>query len=200
MRDGASGPITDELKVGMRWLVHHFRTAGPRVVSKARDEPPVLIFSDGACEVEGTTVGAIMFDPLAQAECFGAKLSERTISEWRTRLGQDQVIGQAELFPLLVSRLTWASRLRNRRVLYFIDNEAARIGMVKAYSPVLPSLNLIMSCLGWDYSNNSQAWFARVCSYSNIADGPSRLIKPAQEIATCVSPVFPEGHYPDVVL
>jgi hypothetical protein len=32
-----------------------------------------------------------------------------------------------------------------------------------------------MSCLEWDRSQNSLAWFARIQSESNPADGPSRL-------------------------
>ena len=182
-------------------MVGRFKEAGPRVITAAREQAPVVVFSDGACEDNGTTVGAVLFDPEdVSGECFGAKLSEATINEWKTRLNQSQVIGQAEIFPLLLARLTWGDKLRNRRVLYFIDNEAARIGLVRAYSPVLPSLTLIMACLGWDYANNSQAWFARVSSYSNIADGPSRmeLLDPA--VARAVPPVFPEGHRPDVIL
>ena len=160
----------------------------------------MLIFTDGACEDSGTTIGGMIFDGASKPQCFGAKLSESTIAQWSTKADQAQVIGQAELFPLIVARLAWAEKLRNRRVIYFIDNEAARIGMVKAYSPVLPSLNLIMSCLGWDYANNSQAWFARVCSSSNIADGPSRMEAPTEVSADIVPPTFPEGHYSDVVL
>ena len=62
-----------------------------------------------------------------------------------------------------------------KRVIHFIDNEAARLGLVKAYSPVLPSLNIIMDTLAWDYRHECESWFARVPSKSNIADGPSRL-------------------------
>ena len=85
------------------------------------------------------------------------------------------MIGQAELFPVLVAKRTWAKDLCGRRVIYFIDNEAACPGLVKAYSLVLPSLGIIMDCLTWDYANNSDSWYARVPSESNVSDGPSRL-------------------------
>ena len=117
------------------------------MITGARSRPPVLVFTDGACEEHGTTVGGVLVDPESEWQSFGAKLSEATVSEWKTKLDQTQVIGQAEIFPLLLARLTWGHRLRGRRVIYFIDNEAARIGLVRAYSPVLPSLNLILSCL-----------------------------------------------------
>ena len=86
-------------------------------------------------------------------------------------MDQSQVIGQAEPFPVLLSKLTWARRLRDRRVIFFIDSDAARLGLVKAYSPVLPSLNIIMECLSWDYANASESWYARVPSSANISDG-----------------------------
>ena len=76
---------------------------------------------------------------------------------------------------MLAAKHTWAKELKGKRVIHFIDNEAARLGLVKAYSPVLPSLSIIMDCLAWDYANHCESWFARVPSKSNISDGPSRL-------------------------
>ena len=55
------------------------------------------------------------------------------------------------------------------------DNEAARLGLVKAYSPVLPSLNIIMACLKWDFEDQFDSWYAGIPSASNPSDGPSRL-------------------------
>lgn len=161
---------------------------------------PVLVFTDGACEEAGTTVGGVIIEVGKQRECFGAKLPEATVGLWKTKCSQLQVIGQAELYPLFLARLTWSSRLQNRRVIYFIDNEAARIGMVRAYSPVLPSLRLIMDCLGWDYTHNSQGWYARVPSYSNCGDDPSRMVAPTDGLTKVVVPIFPPGHGADVVL
>ena len=43
-------------------------------------------------------------------------------------------------------------------MIFFIDNEAARLGLVKSYSPVLPSLELIMKSAMWDYENDCKAW------------------------------------------
>ena len=201
VRDGKSGKISKELEVALDWLVCHFQNAGPRVILGARSERPVLVFTDGACEPEGTTVGGVIYDAGRTPECFGAKLPDGLVAEWRTKQDQLQVIGQAEIYPLLVARLTWCAWLRGRRVIYFVDNEAARIGLVRAFSPVLPSMQLILQCLGWDYEFESQGWYARVPSYSNIADDPSRLVHPPDSAGIIVvPPVFPRGHSADVVL
>ena len=105
-------------------------------------------------------------------------------------MGQKQVIGQAEIFPVLVARLTWKSRIAGRRVYYFIDNESARLALVKSYSPCLPSLKILMSCLAWDQEFQSSPWYARVPTYSNLADAPSRMTSsPELEAMMAVSVV-----------
>ena len=181
------------LKLALSHAVIHLETAGPRVIGPRRKEKPVLIFTDGACEPEGTTVGGVLVDgPVAQ--CFGCVVSAPQVEAWKTKLNQKQVIGQAELFPVLLAKLTWAEHLRDRRAIYFIDNDAARLGLVKAYSPVLPSLGIIMDCLNWDYANSAESWYARVPSASNISDGPSRLdfeLVYDELKATRVVPKFP---------
>ena len=176
--------------------------AKPRKIESRNCSPPVLIFSDGACEELGTSVGAVLYDPISDLlVCFGAVVSKETTQAWKTREDQRQVIGQAELFPLLVSRLTWPGILKGRRVMYFLDNESARISMVRAYSPVLCSLSIVMSCLKWDYDKESVGWYARVPTASNPGDAPSRMELPSvgRDISV-VDPVFPSGHTPHDIL
>ena len=132
-------------------------------------------------------------------EVFGAVVPSEITSTWKSRVEQTQVIGQAELFPALVARLTWSRFLAGRRAIYFIDNDSARIALVRAYSPALPSFHLVMSCLAWDFQNRAHAWYARVPTDCNVADGPSRM-DPAEVQqrwgARVVRPVFPEGPGP----
>ena len=131
-------PPSEELKLAIAHGLRHLETAGPRVIGPRRSERPVLVFTDGGCELDGTTVGGVIFDgPVVQF--FGCKVSVEQVEAWKTKLDQTQVIGQAELYPVLLAKLTWAKHLKNRRAIYFIDNEAARLGLVKAYSPFLPS-------------------------------------------------------------
>ena len=75
----------------------------------------------------------------------------------------------------------------------------ARLALVKAYSPVLPSLNIVTQCAQWDYAHESAAWFDRVPTRANVAHGPSRLSadQVVQELGGQVqTPVFPEGLSP----
>ena len=128
---------------------------------------------------------------------------EGLVESWKTSQDQTQVIGQAEAFPVLVARLTWAKYLAGRRVIYFLDNEAARIALVRSYSPVLPTLKIVMRCISWDFSQHSDPWYARVPTVCNVADAPSRMAVVCaflgKEIPR-VPPVFPDGPQPLVVL
>jgi len=199
---GARRPLDDEMELALRWGMMHLETAGPRVIEPRRFDAPCLVFIDGACE-DRVSIGGVLFCPGRAVEYFGAVVPEGISKSWKSSEMQTQVIGQAELFPALVARLTWGSALENRRVIFFIDNESARIALARAYSPVLPSLNLVMQCLWWDFEHRVHAWYARVPTDCNIADGPSRM--DPEEVrrlwgARAVRPVFPEGAGPMEVL
>jgi len=62
--------------------------------------------------------GGVFFEQARPPECFGCMLRDESIAGWKTKVEQKQVIGQAEIFPVLVSKLTWAERLENKRVLF----------------------------------------------------------------------------------
>ena len=64
------------------------------------------------------------------------------VDEWRSS-GKWQVIGQAELLPVLLAAVVWAEFLRNRYVVFWLDQDAARQGMTKGYSPSEHSALLI---------------------------------------------------------
>ena len=161
--------------------------------------PQVLISVDGACEDGVVTIGAVVVVQVARPEALGARVGQELVDSWKTRDAQTQVIGQAELFPLLVARLTWGARLQGRKALYFVDNNAALQAMIRSYSPVLPSLELVMECLKWDLQAESSAWYARVPTECNPADAPSRMkyegwIREAE--VQIVQPIFPKGQPP----
>ena len=64
--------------------------------------------------------------------------------------------------------------MRNRAVMFFLDNEAAKYGLIKGSSPSKHSGLLIHNFLQTEQRIESLGWFERVPSVSNCADGPSR--------------------------
>ena len=54
------------------------------------------------------------------------------MKQWKSKKGQTQVIGQAELYPLLVARHTWGDQLAGAKVLFLVDNSSAQQAMIRA--------------------------------------------------------------------
>jgi len=189
------GQVPDEsFKHLLLAAAKHIEHAKPRTVKKCHS-PPVVVFVDGACEQEGTSIGGVLLDG-HRVECFGATLPSHLVAEWKTRDEQWQVIGQAEIFPLLVARLTWREVLRGRRVIYFLDNDSARQAAIRSYSPVPSSVKILMQMVEFDFVETSLPWYTRVPTEVNVADEPSRMKYAGfvEEMnAKIVSPKYPDG-------
>ena len=195
---GGRSCLSDPLRRSLTDLIEVLATSPPKVLQRKNTLPPLLVFTDGACE-ETTSVGAVLIDPAGSVEYFGAVLRDDLVDSWKSKQGQTQVIGQAELFPVLLAKLTWKETLRGRDVVFFLDNEAARLGLVKSYSPVESSLDIISSVIKSDALLGTRSWYARVPTKSNISDLPSRMKLIRQLlgfIPTLVQPVFPPDTAP----
>ena len=139
---------------------------------------PSVLFTDGAVEgedFEHVTVGAVLIDPRdGFVEFFGCRVVDSILSE-RRAFGHRQVVGQAELFPFLLARQVWRQRMRERKLLAFLDNDAAWLSLAKGDSPSMAGKLVLAAVAREDASWPVPTWFSRVPSESNIADGPSRL-------------------------
>jgi hypothetical protein len=66
------------------------------------------------------------------------EIDQVTVGSWKES-GIRQVIGQAEILPVLVSKVTWKAKLENRKCLCFIDNDSAMEALIRGFSPSLAS-------------------------------------------------------------
>ncbi|CAJ1329922.1 unnamed protein product [Effrenium voratum] len=158
-------------------VVDVLAAARPRVLRPMGCEPPVIVFTDGACEQEGKLVthGAVLCDPLHSVkEFFGGEIPEALVTEWASS-GSRQLIGQAEIYPVVLAKATWAGYLAKRKVIWFIDNESARASFIRSFSPVLHSVKLLWANARLDVRLELWNWYARVPSKSNFSDAASRL-------------------------
>ena len=181
--EGTSGNValTAQLRSSLSWLVRILRESKPREL-RAKFERPLVLFVDGACEEDPSgsitvSVGAVLFDAAKPDEgplFFGTTVGQELIELWA---GEDkkQLIGQAEILPTLLAKLVWPSKFRNRCNLAFIDNDSARFSLVRGFSPVRESSAMVNECRLADAQLSTLSWYARVSTYSNIGDGPSRL-------------------------
>ena len=122
--------MTEEMRVALRSIEPAMSVAGPRLIEPSSAERPILIWTDGACEPEGTAIGGVMIKFGERPQAFGAKLTVDAAQRLATKSGQTQVIGQAELLPILVAKTIWESHVKNKKVIYFIDNDSARLLVV----------------------------------------------------------------------
>ena len=84
-------------------------------------------------------------------------------------------MGQLEILACPLALSTWAETLAGRRVLLFVDNDAAAACLVRGYSPKADSSALVGSFWLLASRTRAEIYIDRVESKSNIADGPSRL-------------------------
>jgi hypothetical protein len=176
-RKGTRFAIDEELLRCVTFAAKTLSQAMPRKIYAWKDEWPIVIFTDGACEAEATQVthGAVLCDLVTQSFFFfGDHVPRKFLEDWK-KGGKTQVIFQAELFPIWIAKATWRGLLSHRQVIWFVDNEAARAAMVRSYSPLLDSMELIRNCAYEDVKAQSLNWYARVPSRSNLSDAASRL-------------------------
>lgn len=199
LREVSRGPpkhIDEWVLSVFRFWDKYFELSKPRVVEVARRSPPILIFTDGCAEgenFEDVGVGATLHDPMGgPIEVLSARVSPGIVDSWRVS-GQKQVIGQGELFPVLLARHTWRERLVGRQVIHFIDNDSAKDALIKGHSSHPASMEIIEQVWAQELELQSSSWYDRVPSASNPADGPSRGC--CQELldagAVQVEPILP---------
>ena len=74
----------------------------------------------------------------------------------------------------LLARRAYETLIKQRRVILFVDNEAARYALIHGSSPSVRLLKLVQSFHSCSVADSSIMWLERVPSPSNIADLPSR--------------------------
>ena len=172
----ASGSVPGKLdnfsRSALKSIVHFLIHAKPRTVSVQDDKKPLVLFTDAAYEQQRATYGLVLFAD-GNSYVSSSEIPESIVTEWRRTVGE-QVISQAELYPIVIAKNHWKHLFMNRRVLIFVDNEAARHGLIKMSSPSDASHKLIQMYYSIEAEFPSYTWMARVPSTSNPADWPSR--------------------------
>lgn len=144
----------------------------PRCHTVSDDRKPILLFTDGAWEDGRATAGAVLLDGHRQ-QAFEILVPNELVSHWSQLVGE-QIICQIELWALLTMVWHFRREFSGRRLICWIDNEAARACAIKANSaaPTMKVMSRILADIEMHYPNMS--WYERVCSFSNPADLPSR--------------------------
>ena len=160
-------------------LMKVFITSSPyRQLTVQHTDPPVILYTDASDVPERLdqrwVLGAVMIDPLRQEDVQYTSwtVPQDVISTW---LPKQSYMGQLEILACPLALNTWAESLSGRRVLLFVDNDAAAACLVRGYSPKTDSSALVGSFWLLASRTRAEIYIDRVESKSNIADGPSRL-------------------------
>ena len=153
----------------------------PRRVPISLEGTPVVIFTDGACEGSGNLLvscgAVIVYEDRNVREWFGIQVPQELVDYWQMEADKVQVISEAEMLPVIISRMLIGQSSGIRLVLHFVDNDGVSDSLIKGFSR---SANLRLMLKKYVQQECGQAlcsWIARVPSPSNPADGPSRLVK-----------------------
>ena len=171
----SGSPLDPVLAEVLDWLIERLSTATPRPIFADRNFDSIIIFTDASSEGNDHSCGAVLLDKHTNSfEYFGFAIRPELIVEWRAS-GITQIITHAEVYPVWLARSVWGTRLRGRRVITFVDNNAAKDSLVKGSMDSIHGDWMLQAVLQLEFGQQSHGWYARVPSLSNIADGPSRL-------------------------
>ncbi|CAJ1408832.1 unnamed protein product [Effrenium voratum] len=146
----------------------------PREISIGREKRPLVIFTDGAWDNGVGGLGVVVVDTATDERLvLSGSVPQKLINYWKVKVGE-QLICQIELFAVLWARWRFRDLIRDRRTIFWIDNESARFSLIKGVSPSLTMQCLVREFYLMDVEHPAFSWFERVPSSSNVADAPSR--------------------------
>ena len=124
--------------------------------------------------MSGATWGGVLLDDMGSHRIIHhGTVPSQMVKAWQATAGE-QIICQMGMYAPLLVRFRYRDLLLNPACIFFIDNEAARIALLKG---ALPSISLfrMTHALGvLDAAKPCGVWYERVPSFSNISDLPSR--------------------------
>ena len=165
-----------------KWLIGEVRRVlrglKPKVIDlrKGRRRPSIVL-TDGACEEEGghVSVGGVLFhSSRARPRWFHWVVPQDLLDHWRSFLNKEQVIHEAEILPAAISRRLWAEHLQDELVIHFIDQDAARLNLIRGYARGMAGAELIDKFWEADSLVEAASWIDRVQTDANIGDPASR--------------------------
>ena len=178
--DTAVGPVdlTEVQLDALAFLQKRVLDGKPRCFS-CRPRVEARLWLDGACEWDVPSsspicgFGGVLFVG-DQILAWGSELPKPDAKRWSQRVGKQQLVFECELLPYLTSLQLWSTLLHGCDLLIFIDNDAARASLAKSFTRKEEGARIVFAAVEEEERLDVQAFFMRVPTASNIADGPSR--------------------------
>ena len=150
---------------------------GPPIQIKAALGEVIDIFTDGAFEPEsehsGTIGGVLDLEAGVRLGFFSEIVPPALMDAYLTV--SKKPIYLVELLAVLVAAVLWRAEDPFGYVVNYIDNEASRSALTKAWSHVKFANNILGKFVDLEMTSSWKPWFSRVPTYSNPSADPSRL-------------------------
>ncbi|CAE7559557.1 unnamed protein product [Symbiodinium natans] len=165
--------LSPELRQSLE-LVQAFLATKPRRELKLMGEPPprFCVASDASQDQPGQGgAGALLVDPQGRRHGVVLEIDASLFEMWSSHPTK---IAQLELCVVLMATVHWASLLRSSYGIWWIDNVAALMSLIKGRSsnPELDSMSGIFHAAA--FGLRMQCFFEWVASDDNWSDGISR--------------------------
>ena len=169
MRGG--GKLDNRTRWALNWWIRLLPAMSPRIVKPVGSEADVRIYSD-ACTTGGGMAAIALFSRPAGE--FMVQLKGKAEDLLISSLAETNEIFGLELFAMVSAVMALGEQLRGKRMILFLDNNAAAGAMIKASSRVKIIL-AITECFWQQVAQlGASCWVERVASEANPADAPSR--------------------------
>ena len=169
--------FTDHEILSLKLFAKMLETGKPRVVTWDK-RGSLVIFTDACYERDARDLvcglGAVLIDESSGCKRF---FSCALDAEQRSLLGEmskQQIIFEAETFCAVLAYLVWSEELNLRNSFLYVDNEGTKFCLMKGNSDnaMVDAICAVFAEL--EIMIQANCWLARVASFSNIADKPSR--------------------------
>ena len=135
-----------------------------------RPSRPVVVYTDAADEGRRVRIGALVFDDAGIGHVLVYDVPDRLRAQW----GTETAINQGELYAAPLTVMSLPEMLRDRDVLWFIDNTSAEAALVKAGSPTQSMCAMALTATAALAGIRARTWYDHVPSPDNPADPLSR--------------------------
>ena len=169
--------LTKKNAIFLKLFCEMLQSGVPRLIC-ANNQGVKFMLTDACYERESKDwvcgAGGVFLDPdLPCRQFFSVEIS----GEQRFLLGENskkQLIFEAETIAALIAFLLWSEKVLHKFSILFVDNEATKFSLIKGFADNV--VVDIMAEIFCEHETSFQGfnWIARVPSFSNLAEAPSR--------------------------
>ena len=167
--------LVEDLRVALSYLIGRVGSAEPVKIERSL-VTTWLVFTDGACVADDKFggLGGILISPLGSCVFFFSAQVPLWLMDKMLERSQNP-IHELELLRILLSAALWRSHICFSQVVWYVDNESARMAAIRGSGETRFASHFIEAFVNAECSSQIKSWFSRVPSHSNPADGVPRL-------------------------